>query len=170
MRSGRKPSLRCVNKIESSAREIGSQYIIVTTSIVPSPLSKSKQHHGEGQPENFPCCSAVAEKSGAGVTAIQLRDPRVHPVQGTNVSTLSPPTRCTPSILLAGPSSLHLARSRNILEFISSMSSFYFAKTTANLAITTATFAQFAFLSKSTCVTRCDESRINSDEGMTYRM
>ncbi|TGZ56765.1 Uncharacterized protein DBV15_02816 [Temnothorax longispinosus] len=39
----------------------------------PLSLSKSKQHHGEGQPENFPCCSAVAEKSGAGVTAVRRR-------------------------------------------------------------------------------------------------
>ncbi|EGI69546.1 hypothetical protein G5I_01837 [Acromyrmex echinatior] len=51
--------------------QVAISLIVTTTSLVPSFLPKSKQHHGEGQPENFPCCSAVAEKSGAGMTAVQ---------------------------------------------------------------------------------------------------
>jgi len=62
-------TLRKQNWILHSGNRVAVYFIVTATSFVPSPLLKSKQHHGEGQSENFPCCSAVAEKSGAGVTA-----------------------------------------------------------------------------------------------------
>jgi len=71
MRSGWKPNLRKQNWIRSE-NQVAIYLIVTATSLVPSLLPKSKQyHHREGQPENFPCCSAVAEKSGAGMTAVQ---------------------------------------------------------------------------------------------------
>ncbi len=104
MRPGRKPSLRCVNKIESSAREIGSSYI---SQLQPPPLSPleiqtAPQGRSAGKlPLLFRCSRKVWRRCDGG--------PTVHPVQRTSVSTLSPPTRCTPSILLVNSSSLHLA-------------------------------------------------------------
>ncbi|KYQ51054.1 hypothetical protein ALC60_09851 [Trachymyrmex zeteki] len=64
------PRVQKQHEIFEKARSF-SRHISHCYSYLPSFLPKSKQHHGEGQPENFPCCSAVAEKSGAGMTAIQ---------------------------------------------------------------------------------------------------
>ncbi|KYN37737.1 hypothetical protein ALC56_07936 [Trachymyrmex septentrionalis] len=60
-----------LEEVIPSFLEVAIYLIVTATSFIPSLLPKSKQHHGKGQPENFPCCSAVAEKSGAGMTAVQ---------------------------------------------------------------------------------------------------
>lgn len=66
-------SLRCVNKIESlSYGNRVAVYFIVTPALRPSvPLEIQTTYREEGQSEKLSCCSTVAEKSGADVTAVQ---------------------------------------------------------------------------------------------------